>query len=112
QITYPATELRSAWKDVLFYDEHTWGAHNSITQPERRFVTDQWDFKQAPVLSSPWAATDLLTRAMNRLVQSISVDGPTLFVFNPDFRPRTDMVEVEFEPNRELIDLESGKSVP
>lgn len=112
QIAYPASELRSAWNDVMFYDEHTWGAHNSMTQPDRQFVADQWEFKQAHVLRSHWAANNLLTRAMNRLVQYISVDGPTMFAFNPDARPRTDAIEIELEPNRELVDTATGQTVP
>lgn len=111
-ISYPTAELRDAWKDLLFYDEHTWGAHNSITQPDRQFVHDQFDFKQAHAVRAHDAATNLLTRAMNRLVQYISVDGPTLFVFNPDLRPRTGMVEVEFEPQRQIVDMATGQPVP
>jgi hypothetical protein len=111
-ITYPASELRDAWKDLLFYDEHTWGAHNSISQPDRQFVHDQFDFKQAHAIRAHDAATNLLTRAMNRLVQYISVEGPTLFVFNPDLRPRSGIVEVEFEPDRELLDMATGQPVP
>jgi alpha-mannosidase len=111
-ITYPAAELRDVWKDLLFYDEHTWGAHNSITQPDRQFVHDGFDFKQAHAVRAHQAASNLLTRAMNRLVQYISVDGPTLFVFNPDLRPRTGIVEVEFEPQRQIVDLSTGQPVP
>ena len=111
-ITYPAAELHDAWKDLLFYDEHTWGAHNSMTQPDRGFVHDQFEFKQAHAVRAHWAATNLLTRAMNRLVQYISVDGPTLFVFNPDFQPRSDIVEAEFEPQRQIVDLATAKPVP
>lgn len=112
EISFPAAELHDAWKQLLFYDEHTWGAHNSITQPDRRFVTDSFDFKQSHAMRAHWAATNLLTRAMSRLVQNISVAGPTMFVFNPDFWPRTGEVEIEFEPNRELVDLATGQPVP
>ena len=86
----PAAELHDAWKQLLFYDEHTWGAHNSIAQPDRRFVTDAVGFQ---TVATPCARTGpqatLLTRAMSRLMQNIHVAGPTMFVFNPDFWPRT-----------------------
>lgn len=111
-IPYPAAELREAWKDLLFYDEHTWGAHNSMSQPDRKFVQDLFYFKQAHAVRAHDSATSLVTHAMNRLVQHISVNGPTLFVFNPDPRPRSDIVELEFEPKRRLVDLATGRPVP
>jgi alpha-mannosidase len=109
---YPADEFREAWKNLLFYDEHTWGAHNSVAQPDRHFVTAQWEVKRSFAWRAHWAATDLLTRSLNRLVQNISVEGPTLFVFNADLWPRTGMVEVELNPNRQLVDPSSGAPVP
>ena len=109
--SYPADEFSNAWKNVLFYDEHTWGAHSSVRQPGRAFVTEQWDYKRAYAWRGHWAAKDLLLRSLNRLVQNISVDGPTMFVFNPDRFARTDAVTLELEPNRELVDMTSGKPV-
>jgi hypothetical protein len=109
---YPADEFREAWKNLLFYDEHTWGAHDSITRPDRQAVKDQWEFKRAYAWRAHWAAKDLLFRSLNRLVQNISVEEPTLFVFNPDLWPRTDAVEIELEPSRHLIDLITGQRLP
>ena len=34
--TYPAEDFYEAWRNVILYDEHTWGAHNSISQPDLR----------------------------------------------------------------------------
>ena len=109
---YPAGEFREAWKNLLFYDEHTWGASRSVSQPGRRLVTDQWEFKRAYAWRAHWAAEDLAYRSWNRLVQNISVDGPTMFVFNPDLWPRTGVVELEIEPGRDLYDLKTGAAVP
>ncbi|MBI1786369.1 MAG: hypothetical protein HYR60_02310 [Acidobacteria bacterium] len=109
--TYPAAEFREAWKNLLFYDEHTCGAHNSVRQPDRQFVTSQWEHKRAYAWRAHWSAQDLISRSFNRLVQNISMEGRTLFVFNPDLWPRTDVVPVELEPNREMVDLDTGKPV-
>jgi alpha-mannosidase len=109
---YPAQEFRDAWKNTLFYDEHTWGASRSISQPDRKLVTDQWEFKRAYAMRAHWAAKDLMYRSFNRLVQNISVDGPTLFVFNPDVWPRTGVVELEIDPGRDLVDMATGAAVP
>lgn len=109
---YPAAEFRDVWKNVLFYDEHTWGASRSIAQPDRQLVTDQWEFKRAYAMRAHWAAKDLLYRSFNRLVQNITVEGPSMFVFNPDIWPRTDVVQIELEPGRNLFDLATGAEVP
>jgi alpha-mannosidase len=111
-LAYPADAFRDAWREVLFYDEHTWGAHNSITQPDRQFVTSQFEFKQAHAVRAHWAANDLLSHACARLTQNVTVDVPVLFVFNPSLHARSDVVETELDSKRRLVDLSSGKSVP
>lgn len=109
---YPADEFREAWKNLLFYDEHTWGASRSVSQPGRQLVTDQWEFKRAYATRAHGSAKDLLYRSLNRLVQNISIDGQTMFVFNPDLWPRTGMVQMELEPSREVVDLATDKILP
>lgn len=39
-------EFAAAWRNVILYDEHTWGAHNSISEPDLAFVKGQWAIKQ------------------------------------------------------------------
>ncbi|MCL2306314.1 MAG: polysaccharide lyase family protein [Planctomycetaceae bacterium] len=34
------------WTDIIMFDEHTWGAHNSISQPDSDFVIQQDNYKQ------------------------------------------------------------------
>lgn len=95
RLRYPAEEFREAWKNLMFYDEHTWGAYSSISQPDKEFVTRQWEVKRSFAWRAHWAAKDLLTRSLNRLVQHIGRDGRMIYVFNPDVWPRTDVVQVE-----------------
>ncbi len=49
---FPAAAFQEAWRNVLLYSEHTWGAHNSISQPDLPFVLDQWKVKQAFALDA------------------------------------------------------------
>ena len=44
---FPAAKFAEAWRNVLLYSEHTWGAHNSISEPEIKFVKDQWNIKKS-----------------------------------------------------------------
>jgi alpha-mannosidase len=36
---YRASDFNEAWRDVLLYSEHTWGAWNSVSDSENPFVT-------------------------------------------------------------------------
>lgn len=40
-----ATEIDQAWENLLFYDEHTWGAADSISNPEGEQTRRQWAYK-------------------------------------------------------------------
>ena len=42
----PRAELAAAWDKVVFFDEHTWGAWNSVSEPDTDFVIKQWQYKQ------------------------------------------------------------------
>ncbi|MBU6402224.1 MAG: hypothetical protein KGS61_18045, partial [Verrucomicrobia bacterium] len=109
---YPAEDFWNAWRNVLFYDEHTWGAHNSVSQPDREFVTRQWEIKESYAKRANLDARNLLARASNRLCQQIAVEGDTVFAFNWQNWPRTAPLEVELDQSRYLVDLASGKPVP
>jgi alpha-mannosidase len=60
---YPAEEFYQAWRNVILYDEHTWGAHNSISQPDAPFVKSQWAVKQAFALRADEQSRKLLEAA-------------------------------------------------
>ena len=96
----------------MFYDEHTWGAHNSISQPGRQFVERQWEIKESYATRANLDARNLLARANNRLCQQIAVDGSSIIAFNWDNRPRTAPLEVEIGVNDQLVDLADNKPVP
>lgn len=43
--SFPAWAVTSAWTDALFYDEHTWGAWCSTSQPDSEQTKQQWEYK-------------------------------------------------------------------
>ncbi|OFY50904.1 MAG: hypothetical protein A2X22_08450 [Bacteroidetes bacterium GWF2_49_14] len=45
--TYPVARFEEAWKKVLLYSEHTWGAWCSITDPENKMTVEQWEIKKS-----------------------------------------------------------------
>lgn len=109
---YPAEDFRAAWRNVLFYDEHTWGAFNSTSQPDREGVVRQWEVKESYARRANLDARNLLARSLNRLCQQMAVDENTIFVFNWQTRPRTAPVETELGEGSYLVDLATGEPVP
>ena len=60
---YPAQEFYQAWRNVILYDEHTWGAHNSISQPDHPFVKSQWAIKRQFAVDADKQSRKLLAAA-------------------------------------------------
>lgn len=108
---YRSELFSEAWKNVLFYNEHTWGALHSINQPDREIVTRQWEIKESYAKKADLSARTLLTRSLNRLSQLFEVSGNTIFAFN--FQPweRSNPIEVELDEGTHLVDLEKDKPV-
>ncbi len=49
---YPSETFQETWRHILLYSEHTWGAYNSISQPDLPFVREQWKVKQGFALDA------------------------------------------------------------
>lgn len=109
---YPARDFHRAWNNVMFYNEHTWGAHNSISQPGRQFVERQWEIKESYATRANLDARTLLARGCNRLAQQIAVDGSSILAFNWQNRPRTAPLEIELGTGDQLVDLADNQVVP
>ena len=88
---YPAEDFYKAWREVILYDEHTWGAHCSISQPDSDFTKAQWKIKQAFALEADTQSHKLLNSALaGRRSKSKKVSA--IDVFNTCSWPRTDLV--------------------
>ncbi|MGC8739306.1 MAG: polysaccharide lyase family protein [Candidatus Hydrogenedens sp.] len=80
---YPADKFQSAWENAILYDEHTWGAHNSISEPDSPFVKEQWAIKKSFADNAEKIQKDLLNLFINNFqpdyqkVSQIVVINPT-----------------------------------
>jgi len=88
---YPVEQFREAWRNVILYDEHTWGAHCSISQPESEFTKAQWKIKQAFALNADLQSGNLLNNALAGH-RAKAKQVTTLDVFNTCSWTRTDLV--------------------
>ncbi|OHB60800.1 MAG: hypothetical protein A2168_07930 [Planctomycetes bacterium RBG_13_50_24] len=88
---YPAEQFREAWRNVILYDEHTWGAHCSISEPESDFTMAQWKIKQAFALNADLQSRNLLNNALAGH-RTTAKQVPAVDVFNTSSWMRTDIV--------------------
>jgi alpha-mannosidase len=88
---YPTEQFQEAWRNVILYDEHTWGAHCSISQPESDFTKAQWKIKQAFALNADLQSRNLLNNALSGH-QSMAKQVTAIDVFNTCSWTRTDLV--------------------
>jgi len=89
--SYPAGEYYAAWRNVVLYDEHTWGAHNSVEAPDLPEVKEQWRIKRQFALDADAASQQLLARLLSR-PPAKSPGETAVDVFNTHSWARTDLV--------------------
>jgi alpha-mannosidase len=109
---YPHQQFEDAWREVLLFSEHTWGAWNSISAPEEEFVKSQWRWKEQRALKAEHLSKELVERAF----QSIAAKDEkiqSIDVFNTNSWDRTDLVILPASMNLlgDLVKDEAGKKV-
>lgn len=92
---YPAADIRDGYDDTMFYDEHTWGGWNSISDPQAEFVRGQWAMKSAFAYRAREAARSVLRKGTEALAALVPPGKePAFAVFNALSWPRTDVVRI------------------
>ncbi len=100
-----------AWRQILLYDEHTWGAYNSISEPEAEFVAQQWKIKQDFALKGEKQSRRLLQNALSEPEKGFSrIDA--VLVINTCSWPRTDLAMIMVPEGDYTIEDSAGKAVP
>ncbi len=90
--SYPAEDVDQAYRHMLLYDEHTWGAWCSVSQPDSDQTRKQWKIKSGYARQAHQAARHVLDHALAKLASKVSTapgPGATVMVFNPDGEERT-----------------------
>jgi hypothetical protein len=87
-IAYPAEAINSAWRNCLLYDEHTWGAAGSISEPESAGTKAQWKIKSQFALDAGRESGHLCFQALTALASLVKTDERSQVLFNPTNSPR------------------------
>ncbi len=88
---FPFREFDEAWKNLLLYSEHTWGAYNSISEPEKNNVKDQWRIKSSFALKADSISQLLRIRLFGAQMEEAA---EYLEVWNSNSWTRSDIVSV------------------
>lgn len=68
--------VEEAYRDLSLYDEHTWGAFNSVNQPDHPFTRTQWNHKAGYAYNGYATTHELLTRAGRQLARKVTAKTP------------------------------------
>ncbi|MFC2158501.1 glycoside hydrolase family 38 C-terminal domain-containing protein [Acidobacteriota bacterium] len=91
--TYPKLRFDEAWKNVILYNEHTWGSWNSISDPESDFTKQQWKIKQNYALTADSESKELMRSVVfNETSAAFQTPIENLDVYNTQSWSRSDIV--------------------
>ncbi|GHT46764.1 hypothetical protein FACS189454_08400 [Planctomycetales bacterium] len=112
--TYPKNDFDDAWTNLIMYDEHTWGAHNSISEPDSDFAKAQDEYKQNYARNGAEQTKKLLLNSWLSL--DGGRDGSTLLI-NTLTRQRNGVTFIgrdvlsRIESNVKMYQTDDGKPV-
>jgi hypothetical protein len=107
----PVDSFYAAWRDVIMYDEHTWGAWNSVSSPNNPGVQEQWKYKQAFAVNARQQASNLLQQATDNRTPA----APGQFdVFNTCNWTRSNLVTLSKAESvkGDIVEDAAGNQVP
>ncbi|MDZ7318821.1 MAG: hypothetical protein ONB11_06680, partial [candidate division KSB1 bacterium] len=110
---FPHQAFEDAWRQVLLFSEHTWGAWNSISAPDDEAVQRQWQWKQQRAIQADALSRELIAGALQHIKAS-DERVTAIAVFNTNNWSRTDLVTL---PRNlilvgDVVKDQSGATVP
>jgi len=114
---YDPAAFWQAWRNVILYSEHTWGAYNSVSEPDSDFVKKQWAYKQNYAIEADRYSRELLNRVSGAWSPATSTEHLALGTQHsaPDTRrPAPDtwlsIVNTTSWPRTDLVTLTAQES--
>jgi len=105
---YPKAGFDDLWRNILLYNEHTWGAAGSISQPKGEQTVEQWEVKGSFARKADAASRELLGAGMTKL--AALTPAADVVVFNPLAWPRKAVVGIE--NGQAVRDLATKRTIP
>ncbi|MEQ9297861.1 MAG: glycoside hydrolase family 38 C-terminal domain-containing protein [Cyclobacteriaceae bacterium] len=111
---FPKPAFDEAWKNIVLFSEHTWGANISKSDPDSEFTKSLWDVKQGFTLDAQKSAENLTTEALSPMMVDETSTIEAVEVINTLSWNRSEMVRLPAKwnlPGYRIID-EDGKTQP
>jgi alpha-mannosidase len=105
-------DLERIWTHMILFDEHTWTASNSITDPTSLEVVHQLAVKDSHAVDAEALVASLVRNSMASIVDSIYAGKGSLIVFNPLNWKRSGSVSIDLINGDEIVDPLTGQVVP
>jgi hypothetical protein len=110
-IDYPKQKFKDLWRNILLFDEHTWGAWCSVSDPYAETTLRQWEIKASFAHKAIKEAKELREEAMRNFSSLVYCDGESILVLNPLSFPRSDVAKVEI-PYEEFALYDGEREIP
>jgi hypothetical protein len=104
--------LNRLWHNMVLYDEHTWGAYCSVSNPQSQETVEQWATKEGFASQAKKDVDYVLRRGLAALADYIYDPQGTLLVFNPLSWQRSGMVEIDLDKGQQIVDGVTNQTVP
>jgi hypothetical protein len=95
---YPVDEFDQAWKNVVLFSEHTWGANISKSDPDSEFTRSLWEVKKGFTMDARETSEKLVKQAIEPLTDQMEIIDQ-IQVINSLSWSRTELVRIPSEWN-------------
>ncbi|HEY2586121.1 MAG TPA: polysaccharide lyase family protein [Tepidisphaeraceae bacterium] len=110
---FPAPAFEDAWRNVLLYSEHTWGAWCSVSDSENPLTISQWNVKKGFAEDADRESRKLLNDAFKAAAEHSPVES-AVDVFNTNSWPVSQLVLVanDLSTAGDRVTDDKGQPVP
>jgi hypothetical protein len=112
---FPRERAEQAWRQLLLWHEHTWGAAASVSAPDRPEVAAQWEYKRAFALGADRGSRALLDDAIGRAAPATDLrGGGTVPVVNTLASRRSGLVVLpaDVSADGDRVSVDGGRALP
>jgi hypothetical protein len=106
-------EFMDIWHLIMLYDEHTWGAHNSVAQPELPEVKEQFRYKAQFAYEAQQRLEPLLQKAHGLIAENPARPTPRWDLMGTTLRTPFYIVSLDVEKGgiKSIIDRETKREL-
>lgn len=109
--SFPREQYDQTWKQIVLFDEHTWGSFMSQQDPHSMLQEDSWAFKKHLSDDARNRTNSLLTRSASRISLLWNNAGREVVIYNPYNFPVTGYAETEIAKSETICDQDGNEIV-